>query len=647
MTNLLINGSFEQDWADNRSHHCLVFPGGEERTVGNIFTPSGGWVTWFYHNPGTWDQPEVRDAREIERVHDGDKATLLFTFYRNHDAGFLQQVQVEPGTRLGLSAYAHAWSNHKDGPHPDDGHWSEGAGYDVVAWPEGSQPPNGEQQQDAKGNFTFTVGIDPTGGLNPYADTVAWGDGWHIYNGYGVLTAEATAEAETVTVFLRSCTLWPFKHNDAYWDAVELVAVEEPPDGRGQPRVQYERTYALLPQGTTLAMALAAMEGAYPKRLTVGFSADDAGIGDLDERNIIAVNPLQWPDDLPAFFSEYYPDVGYEPVTASTPAELVAVLKALDGNGDEPPPPPEPRLTRGHIGLHLQNNAAGVTEFVRDVQPSVMKVVEGFERAIPILGASPHTTMVLRHYNNNYDGILDAADPHVGAQRWLDQFKDSVINLARQTDAMLYVESINEVMPSLNEEAVMRAVNLDMAFIDVVMGLGLDNVRPAVFCVAVGNPHESEYPLLVPLARKCEQAGGLMGIHNYWPGNPNASGPDELWQYLAGRWIGMDEVFVADGIYVKWYGGESGIVGGEWGEGWVSLKPFDGWKSPECLNGNWEKYLSEIARMDELTAEWNITHGDRFVGSVLFTTSGPGWGSFDIGTAEIAGIGAMLSERYG
>jgi len=108
----------------------------------------------------------------------------------------------------------------------------------------------------------------------------------------------------------------------------------------------------------------------------------------------------------------------------------------------------------------------------------------------------------------------------------------------------------------------------------------------------------------------------------------------------------MDEVFVKNGAHVRWYGGEGGVVGGEWGEGWVHLMPYNGWKSSECLNGDWEKYLSEIARMDELTAEWNAAHDDRFIGSVLFTTSGPGWGSFDIGTNEIAGIGAMLRERY-
>jgi hypothetical protein len=55
---------------------------------------------------------------------------------------------------------------------------------------------------------------------------VVWSQGWHIYNGFvQPVTAEATAQSGTVTVFLRSRTKWPFKHNDAYWDDAELVAV--------------------------------------------------------------------------------------------------------------------------------------------------------------------------------------------------------------------------------------------------------------------------------------------------------------------------------------------------------------------------------------------------------------------------------------
>lgn len=244
--NLLRNGGFEEDWSTESSHHCRVFPVDGtpyEMDVGNIFVPPG-WVVWYKHEPGEWDQPEVRDAwitGDTRRVHGGQKAMLLFTFSRKHDAGFYQRVQVFPGTKLRLVAMAHAWSNHSNTaqpdefPHPDDPRWSEGAGvgYNYFYGLEGSV------QDDGARNFTFSIGIDPTGGIDPFADTVVWGQGAHIYNAYrSVPLVETVAQADTVTVFLRSRTLWPFKHNDAYWDDVELVAVgalpeqpQPPPDG--------------------------------------------------------------------------------------------------------------------------------------------------------------------------------------------------------------------------------------------------------------------------------------------------------------------------------------------------------------------------------------------------------------------------------
>jgi len=334
---MLLNGNFEsQEW----THECQVFceSGPYDVNIGNVFTPEH-WTTWFYHDPGKLDQPEVRDAwkqNDPRRVHEGQKGMLLFTFHRCHDGGFFQQVTATLGKKYRLRAWAHAWSNWQDGPHPSDPLWSEGPGYDAGAIPEGEAP------DDNWRNFTFYVGIDPTGGTDPYADSVVWGQGMHIYNVYSRLEVEATAQGDTITVFLRSHTMWPFKHNDAYWDNVTLegqdvfVPPQPPPDDppfieeeRGKPRLQYERTYVLLPVGVNRPWALAAVDATWNlHRYTIGSSADDAGVGNLDVRRVIAVNPEEWPGDLEAFFEEHYPDVIYEPVGAASPAELFYALRA-------------------------------------------------------------------------------------------------------------------------------------------------------------------------------------------------------------------------------------------------------------------------------------------------------------------------------
>lgn len=344
--NLIQNGDFEADWADEQSHQCVVFSpdaGPTIRQIGNIFVPPK-WTFWFYHDPkphgqegNGYDQPEGRDAHasgDARRVHSGLKAYTYFTFHRRHDAGLFQQVQVEEGARYLLSGYAHAWSSTDDNPHTSDG-----ASGPFFA-PEGAEELNSDLI-----NFTFWVGVDPTGGLDPFADTVMWGHGAHIYNEHAAVgSVPFRADTDTITVFLRSRTLWPFKHNDAYWDDVQLVRIDEPipepeptpiPDpNRGLPREQYARTYVLLHPDAGQEWATAVIDSTWEShRYTVGGSADDSGIGALDAKRVIAVNPQEWPggaEALRMFFVTYYPGTEYVVVEAETPDELRNRLDSLD-----------------------------------------------------------------------------------------------------------------------------------------------------------------------------------------------------------------------------------------------------------------------------------------------------------------------------
>lgn len=228
--NLLKDGGLEQSWDGN--HTCQAFYAdgtSASREIGNIFVPPH-WGFWFRHIPGDFDQPEGRDAHRIHdsrRVRSGEKAFMFFSFWRRHDAGLYQRVQVTPNTPLRLTAYMHSWSSDDDNPYT-----SEGVGEGIHFIPGSEIPPlNGNPDNDAIGNALFSVGIDPLGGTNPLADTVVWGDAAAAYNGYSEpLTVEAVAEADTVTVFLRNCLLWQYKHGDAYLDDVYLEVIgEEPP----------------------------------------------------------------------------------------------------------------------------------------------------------------------------------------------------------------------------------------------------------------------------------------------------------------------------------------------------------------------------------------------------------------------------------
>jgi LysM repeat protein len=217
-TNLLANPGFEADWSTESSNRVLIISDDEgiyETVRGNIFTPPG-WVTWFRHKPRDeaakgWDQPEVTDTVENpdpRRTRTGTRAMRMFTFYRRHDGGFYQTVGgLQPGETVQFSAYGEAWACNEDNQD------ATSCGDDWA--------------------MIFKVGIDPTGGTNPFAGSVVWSGDQKSPDAYsliGPVTAQV-GPAGTVTVFLRSKAKHPYKHMDAYWDDPSLVvaAPAEPP----------------------------------------------------------------------------------------------------------------------------------------------------------------------------------------------------------------------------------------------------------------------------------------------------------------------------------------------------------------------------------------------------------------------------------
>ncbi|MCA9901042.1 MAG: hypothetical protein KC433_22800, partial [Anaerolineales bacterium] len=88
-------------------------------------------------------------------------------------------------------------------------------------------------------------------------------------------------------------------------------------------RMSYRRVYVLLPPTASQKWVLAAARGGYDGRFTIGFSADDAGIGNLENRHVLAVNPHHWPEVLTAsWFQQHYPGVKFTPVVANQPEDL-------------------------------------------------------------------------------------------------------------------------------------------------------------------------------------------------------------------------------------------------------------------------------------------------------------------------------------
>jgi hypothetical protein len=159
-------------------------------------------------------------------------------------------------------------------------------------------------------------------------------------------------EGGEVQLWLECKAKWGDAENNWFMDAFALTLVgpakETPPPegkpdvtpdtepkpelgmGRGAPRDQYARTYILLPGSFPLDMVLAAARVAYEAKATLGFAADDAGVGDLDQRRVICVSPDQIGDGLSqAWYDQYYPGVEFVAVYARNPTDLEQKLRAV------------------------------------------------------------------------------------------------------------------------------------------------------------------------------------------------------------------------------------------------------------------------------------------------------------------------------
>jgi len=411
---------------------------------------------------------------------------------------------------------------------------------------------------------------------------------------------------------------------DFFIDDVRAEVVDEPqPEPnprRGAPREQYHRVYWFIPQHATLDQMRQACELAYPTRGTVGFSADDAGIGDLDERDVHVLwfSDGDWDRDaLDDFFARYYPGVSVTHEALFDPTE------------PEKPPPEQSFYSSNGIGLHLVFAKEGWLEYLRRGRPRLVKVFSAGD-AYRAKRANPDCIVIWRRYvpndgewiNGAHGPIPDAARKFLGlyfseAQAAAQAFGISEADLWCHIDV---IESINEVIGTFDPETP-RAVDFDVEFADLVY-LYMDKTRAGILTIPVGNPHESEVEELLPAAEIAHEQGHYLAPHAYWTANPSHCWLEDKWEWHAGRFAQWDKVFVGHRFYPRYYFGEIGAVYSETGDDMHSGK---GWRS---AYGDFDLYIERLARYNELLAKWNAAHGNRALGGTVFTYSGWGWDDF-------------------
>ncbi len=200
-SNLLNNSGFEGDF--------ITYDGNEQpRQVAE------SWIAW--HVPATDEMPTFQNrapkyqevAPDSSRIRTGSNAQLYFSFFETHDGGIYQQVDgVEEGSEYRFSIYAHVWS-------------STFSDVDL------SEDP---------GDVAVSVGIDPTGGTDGTSSDIVWSTPAIFYDTYRQYSVIATAESDTITVFVHSTVGQPAPNSYIYLDDALLESTEKADEPTDEP----------------------------------------------------------------------------------------------------------------------------------------------------------------------------------------------------------------------------------------------------------------------------------------------------------------------------------------------------------------------------------------------------------------------------
>lgn len=185
-----------------------------------------GWTAWWLDLPPAyvvapdncdkqskyscyWMRPQFMDSARTgvaSRIRSGGNSQMYFSSGMMHEAGLYQRVTgITPGSRLSFSIYMSAWMCMEDSACP------------------------GGLVSDQPSTMHLRVGLDPTGGTDPFSANIVWSGEMDSFDRWSQYTVEAVAQADAVTVFTHSRPEWlaPRSHNDVYVDEASLVKVGE------------------------------------------------------------------------------------------------------------------------------------------------------------------------------------------------------------------------------------------------------------------------------------------------------------------------------------------------------------------------------------------------------------------------------------
>jgi len=191
---LIENSSFEMPYLCSANAYCIAnrwqgwyvadpCPGGQIGHPG-CFVPCPRTCTLSNGNCNndrgcSWQQPEFtyRGLPNTFRIHSGSGSQSYFGYGRMFWAGLYQTITATVGMRYLFSVHAMMW---------------ECANYDNC---------QGGQHSDQQDTFHFKVGIDPTGGDDPFSASIIWSAEGDSFDRWSTFSVMATAQADHITVW--------------------------------------------------------------------------------------------------------------------------------------------------------------------------------------------------------------------------------------------------------------------------------------------------------------------------------------------------------------------------------------------------------------------------------------------------------------
>lgn len=205
--NLLVNPSFEGQYASYVPETPAEM-GDCQLGVCTTAQMPAGWKPWWVKERSSDVNPEYKPAEFGDRVRSGSRASQYFSFWSTHKAGLRQTVAVPENAVVTFTVWGTSWMTESDNSGSSDG----------------AATPN------------MRVGIDPTGGTNPYSPSVVWSGFQQTKDVYGLFSVQTQAQGTNVTVYTFSAPdvnpnspEYGFKHTDIYWDDASLTAGDSAP----------------------------------------------------------------------------------------------------------------------------------------------------------------------------------------------------------------------------------------------------------------------------------------------------------------------------------------------------------------------------------------------------------------------------------